>query len=51
MKFYPYEKEGGGGTSFSLAEEGAQHFLGYFSCSSLRFKPYRSVDAKRLTLS
>ena len=36
MKFYPYEK-GGGRTSFSNAEGGAQKVLGSFLCDSLKF--------------
>ena len=39
MKFYPYEKGGGGGKSFSHAEggEGAQQGLGQFLRGSLKF--------------
>ena len=36
MKFYPYEK-GGGGKSFSHAEGGAQKVLGYLLRGSLKF--------------
>ena len=36
MKFYPYKK-GGGGKSFSHAEEGVQKVFGYFFRSSLKF--------------
>ena len=36
MKFYPYEKRGGGKKSFSYAERGAQKVLGSFLRGSLK---------------
>ena len=40
MKFYPYEKEGGGGKSFSHARRWAQKVEVKFFCGNLTFKPY-----------
>ena len=37
MKFYPYEKGGGGTKSLSHVEGGAQTFLWWFSRGSLKF--------------
>ena len=41
MKFYPYEKGGGGEKSFSHAEGwGTTSFFFFFLLGSLKFKPY-----------